>query len=316
MSRKLRSETNCLNCGSEVTDHFCPHCGQPNYEPRESFRHIMTHFITDYLHLDEKFFSSLKYLFLKPGFLTNEYNLGRRTTYVHPFRLYIFITVVYFILQSASSHKETALETKALSDSSKNIASKNTAELNNLDIHFNEPENAFSDSTVEQYEARQASLPDSAKDSFIESYFEKKGILAQQADFNLNERIMEIFKHNIPKMMFLMLPLFALILFLLFRKKKLYYVEHFYHSVFLHSFFYISKLVFLIPSLLLPKSFEEIINVVFIIALGIYVYKSFRVVYEENGASTLFKLLLTVIFYLIFLLVLVVLNGIVSFLLL
>lgn len=316
MSLKLRSETNCLNCGSEVTDHFCPHCGQANTEPRESFRHIMTHFITDYLHLDEKFFSSLKFLFLKPGFLTNEYNLGRRTKYVHPFRLYIFITVVFFIIQSANSHKESSLEPKALTDSSMTVASSDTTHFNDIDIHFKEPEKTLGDTTVEQYEARQASLPDSAKDSYIESYFEKKAILAQQADFNLNERIMENFKHNIPKMMFLMLPLFALILYVLFRKKKLFYVEHFYHSVFLHSFFYISKLVFLIPTLFLPESYEEYINFVFIIALGIYVYKSLRRVYEENGASTLLKLILTVIFYLIFLLILVVLNGMVSFLLL
>lgn len=315
MSLKLRSEKNCLNCGSEVTDHFCPHCGQANTEPRESFRHIMTHFITDYLHLDEKFFSSLKFLFLKPGFLTNEYNLGRRTTYVHPFRLYIFITIVFFIVQSTGNHVKTPKKLADVVDST-NLDSAEVEEFGNIKLEYNEPETLTEDSTVEQYLTRQELLPDSAKDSYIQSFFRKKEILAKQQDFNLNEKIMENFKHNIPKMMFLMLPLYALILYVLFRKKRLFYVEHFYHAVFLHSFFYIIKLLFIFPERLLPETYDVYLNSIFLIILGTYLYKSLRVVYDENGVSTLFKLIISIVFYFIFLLILVLLNGLVSFLLL
>lgn len=315
MSRKLRSETNCLNCGAEIKDKFCPNCGQANYEPRESFRHIMTHFITDYLHLDEKFFSSLKFLLLKPGFLTNKYNQGERNKYVHPFRLYIFITVVFFIIQSTGTHVKVPKNLKEFVDTSK-LDSSEIDDYNNLNLEYSQFDSFNVDTTIEQYLSRQALLPDSAKDSYIQSYFRKKEILAKQQDFNLSEKIMENFKHNIPKMMFLMLPLYALILYLLFRKKKLYYVEHFYHVVFIHSFFYILKLMFAIPERLLPESYNIYINSVFLIILGTYLFKSLRVVYDENGAATLFKLFLSIIFYFIFLLILVVLNGFVSFLLL
>lgn len=98
MSHHLRKEKNCLNCGTLVEERFCTHCGQENTVPRESFGYIMMHFVTDYLHLDHKFFGAIKSLLFKPGFLTAEYNAGRRARYVHPFRLYIFISIFYFLL--------------------------------------------------------------------------------------------------------------------------------------------------------------------------------------------------------------------------
>jgi len=235
--------------------------------------------------------------------------------YVHPFRLYIFITIVFFIVQSTGKPIKAPEKLSEVVDTS-NLDSVEKHDLNNIDIHYEEADFAHTDTTIEQYVERQASLPESERDSYIQSFFRKKEILARQQDFNLNERIMENFKHNIPKMMFLMLPLYALILFLLFRKKKLYYVEHFYHVVFLHSFFYILKLVFIIPDRLLPETFDIYINVLFLGILATYLYKSLKEVYEENGASTLFKLFISIIFYFVFLLILVLLNGFVSFLLL
>lgn len=316
MSRKLRKETDCLNCGAEVKETYCPNCGQPNYEPKESFRHIMTHFLTDYLHLDEKFFSSLKFLFLKPGFLTNEYNAGRRTKYVHPFRLYIFITIVFFIIQSLD-HRGVKISNKvngndttvALEPTDVNTDNSSTVELNN-EWYTTE------DSTIDQYTLRQASLPEDKRDNFIESYFNKKSIVAREKKFNISEKIMQNFNHNIPKMMFLMLPLFALILFMFFRKSKLFYVEHFYHSVFIHSFFYLYRLIFLIPTYFLPNTWRGTINSIMLIGLGFYLYKSLRNVYDENGIITIVKMMIGVVFYFSLLMVLVIGNALISFMLL
>ncbi len=315
MSRKLRSESDCLNCGAVVKETYCPNCGQPNYEPRESFRHIMTHFITDYLHLDENFFSSLKHLLLKPGFLTNKYNIGQRTKYVHPFRLYIFITIVFFIVQSTGNKLKTPQKLSDVVDTSQ-LDSSEIQDYNDIKFNYSGYDTFSVDTSVEQYLSRQELLPDSAKDSYIQSFFRKKEILANQKEFNLNEKLIENFKHNIPKMMFLMLPLFALILYVLFRKKKLYYVEHFYHAVFLHSFFYITKLLFTLPDRLLPETYDIYVNILFIAIIGTYLFKSLRVVYDENGASTLFKLTISIVFYFIFLFILMLLNVFVSFLLL
>ncbi|MFM7357817.1 MAG: DUF3667 domain-containing protein [Sediminibacterium sp.] len=95
----LRKETNCLNCGAAVSDRFCSHCGQENTEPRESFWQLLVHFFNDFTHFDGKFFSTIRVLLLKPGKLTNEYIAGKRASYLHPIRMYLFISFAYFILQ-------------------------------------------------------------------------------------------------------------------------------------------------------------------------------------------------------------------------
>ena len=100
MSDKLRTEKDCLNCGHFVTGKFCSHCGQENIHTKESFSHQIHHVIGDITHFDSKFLQTIKYLFSKPGFLTLEYLKGKRVRYVHPIRLFVFTSFLFFLLQS------------------------------------------------------------------------------------------------------------------------------------------------------------------------------------------------------------------------
>lgn len=105
---KERKEKNCLNCNAEVLGRFCQVCGQENIEPKESFWHLVTHFFYDITHFDGKFFSTVKYLLLKPGFLTYEYVRGKRMTYLHPIRMYVFTSAFFFLMffSFISTHQE------------------------------------------------------------------------------------------------------------------------------------------------------------------------------------------------------------------
>ena len=93
-----RKEKNCLNCGTEVHGKYCHVCGQENLEPKESFWHLLTHFFYDFTHFDGKFFSTVRYLLSRPGFLTSEYAKGRRASYLHPIRMYVFTSAFFFII--------------------------------------------------------------------------------------------------------------------------------------------------------------------------------------------------------------------------
>src|SRR5688500_1590968 len=99
--KKYRAETNCLNCGTEVLGRFCQNCGQENIEIKENFFHMVTHVMGDFFHFDSKFFRSLKPLFIKPGFLTREFWDGKRMQYIHPLRLFFFVTIVMVIIANA-----------------------------------------------------------------------------------------------------------------------------------------------------------------------------------------------------------------------
>lgn len=75
---KLRDDTECQNCGHEVIEVYCPHCGQKNTETRQSFVHLAGHFVEDLTHYDSGFWETMKFLLLRPARLTKEYLLGRR----------------------------------------------------------------------------------------------------------------------------------------------------------------------------------------------------------------------------------------------
>jgi hypothetical protein len=95
---KERAEKICLNCNAAIYGKYCHVCGQENIEPKESFWHLVTHFLFDLIHFDGKFFSTLKYLLFKPGFLAEEHSRGRRADYLHPIRLYIFVSAFFFLI--------------------------------------------------------------------------------------------------------------------------------------------------------------------------------------------------------------------------
>jgi hypothetical protein len=94
----LREESNCLNCNATVLGRYCQACGQENTEPKETFWHMFTHFFYDITHFDGSFFVTLKDLLFKPGFLSKEYMLGRRKKYLHPVRMYVFTSAVFFLV--------------------------------------------------------------------------------------------------------------------------------------------------------------------------------------------------------------------------
>lgn len=333
MSRKLRTETDCLNCGKEVSGRYCSHCGQENLVPRESFRHIMSHFITDYLHLDEKFFSSLKPLLFKPGFLTNAFNAGQRMRYVHPFRLYIFISIIYFLLAGIVNQKEINEERKnSLAKLDSMVTDKKSSALDtiksskaavksgtikeesdNFEITFAEDGVRDTDTTVEAYRKRQASLADTLKDDWLTTFLNERNIRAKEKGYDITKKTNENFGKNIPKMIFMLLPVFAWLLYLLFRKQGLYYVEHFYHSVYIHSFLFLLLTIIMLIKWPLPAEIALYFNIVTLIALPLYLYRSCLVVYQETAAATIIKIVFAMMGYIFFLLLFTVINAAISF---
>ena len=114
---KIRKNKTCQNCGAFVEHHFCPKCGQENSESRQTFYHLFTHFIFDFLHYESSFWRTTKHLFLSPGKLSLEYMNGRRKKYVNPFTFYIFISFIAFfvpaILPEAPDYDDDEYETVA-----------------------------------------------------------------------------------------------------------------------------------------------------------------------------------------------------------
>ncbi len=128
---KERKETDCLNCGIELQGRYCQKCGQENIEPKETVWHLIIHFIYDITHFDGKFFNSVKYLLLKPGFLPDEYLKGKRASYLNPIKMYVFISALFFLF-FFSMLQPVLEETKAKMNKGRTLIDKDYESLKKL----------------------------------------------------------------------------------------------------------------------------------------------------------------------------------------
>src|SRR5512140_1528243 len=88
----------CANCGAPVASRYCGECGQRVEHAIHSVRHFMLEVAEDLTHADSRLWRTMGALLFKPGFLTAEFLAGRRVSYLPPLRLYLVLSVVYFLI--------------------------------------------------------------------------------------------------------------------------------------------------------------------------------------------------------------------------
>lgn len=93
--------THCENCGAQLTGEFCAQCGQHAIDYRRSILRVLADAADSFLNWDTKFLQTLKMLLLRPWRLTNDFNAGRRARYVHPLRLYLIASIIFFVMARA-----------------------------------------------------------------------------------------------------------------------------------------------------------------------------------------------------------------------
>lgn len=94
----------CPNCNfafvPEIPDEFCPRCGQQNQAIDLHVSHVLEETLEGLFHFDGKVFRTLRLLLFRPGELTRRFLAGHRVPYVPPVRLYIFISFLFFLALS------------------------------------------------------------------------------------------------------------------------------------------------------------------------------------------------------------------------
>src|SRR6266700_4654426 len=90
--------THCENCGAQLRGHWCAQCGQPAIDYRRSFRHVIVDALDSFLNWDSKFFATIGWLIARPWHLTNQFLAGRRVRYLHPLRLYLLVSILFFFV--------------------------------------------------------------------------------------------------------------------------------------------------------------------------------------------------------------------------
>lgn len=243
----IRKDKTCLNCRHVVEQKFCPNCGQENTDTRKTFHHLFFHFFEDLTHYENAFWRTIKNLLFKPSALTKEYLSGKRLSYLAPVRLYIFISFITFLMIALfPDHNEKIVTFDKNHKSDKHKTDKKEVPKNvfNGNLSDLEPGQDFDSFTKEVDSVQKFAPKEKRLDSF--SYWVVKK-LQYVKDHNTKEELIEKFTesfiHNIPKVLFIVMPFFAFFLWLFHNKKKWYYFDH---GIFTLHYFSFLLLIFLI----------------------------------------------------------------------
>lgn len=96
--RTVPAYTHCKNCGEKLQGMYCHRCGQYALDIRQSFWKFIRQYFENVYQFDSKIWQTLYLLFRRPGLLTQKFNEGKINSYVHPFRLYMCVSVVFFTI--------------------------------------------------------------------------------------------------------------------------------------------------------------------------------------------------------------------------
>ena len=266
--KKYRAETNCLNCGAEVTGKFCSKCGQENIETRENIFHLVGHFVSDYLHFDSKFFRSLIPLFTKPGFLTKKYWEGKRVHYIHPLRLFFFITI-FFMISTTYFYNKFGHRVKGAIKPDK------------LLVKYDSTFIATHADTFKIYEKEWGDTAVTVKD--LKDFHVRGKRQARKLG-----QAFDNFFANVKYVTFLLLPVYALIFKLLYIRRKTFYVDQLVYTMHLQSFAYcLLSLTLMIP-FVFDTELQRVLQVTFL-SLFIYVGISLYYLYRQPIWKTVIK---------------------------
>lgn len=327
--RKLREDKTCLNCGTIVQERFCPQCGQENTETRKSFHYLFTHTAEDLVHYDSSFWKTMKYLLFQPARLTREYLSGRRKSFVVPIRLYIFISfITFFISGFLINLDDMSVNDKSGPVTVKKTTQKETPKKKGININYstdrpidekvisNSDEKVISNSaekvisksdeygwvpgckSVHELDSIQNSLPENKRMSKLQYWLTKR--LVSIAEHNTMQeafrKAVELFIHNLPKLLFLYMPFFAFWLWLFHGKKRWYYFDHGIFTLHYFSFLLLLTSFLMILIWLLNMSdwlaadiLQGLIFTVYLFWPVIYFYKAHKRLYRESKTISFIK---------------------------
>jgi len=279
-AKKLAGSARCLNCGTGLKGPFCYHCGQPDRNFMRFFPALLRDLMEDLLDLDSRFMRTIKPLLFKPGRLTRDYMNGRRFRYAPPMRLYIFSSIVFFLLAAFLSSDAIKINDIENDHGIVHFSADNTdAELEELgEVISTLPLDAQKQTEIAQIIAEEPDeeankplfesadisfndepwdretnpvainwLPDWINDR-INDEIEGSPQKAEQINDNPNLIVDKIFD-ILPATMFILLPVVALIFKFWYLFARRYYVEHLIFSLHNHSFIFVSLIVLLLAGL-------------------------------------------------------------------
>jgi hypothetical protein len=325
----------CGNCGATLTGEYCAACGQ-RHEPHV---HTVAHFAGEAFesitHADSRVWRTLWFLLAKPGRLTCEFFDGRRAQYLPPFRLYLVISVLFFLVMGVpqdaqivrvqaeigpTTERAAALEEVAKGlDTPSDDPATDTAKRAAAVALRKEAAREVASAAAAQTAAKPAQPGSAANAAAPAAAKEENGVTEGVRDFcdqfrnqapsdnasrnNLRDRCRKLavdggrslaasIVQNLPRAMFIFLPLFAFFMKLMYWRPRRYYVEHLLFLVHNHAFvFLVLALLLLIGRIPYVADYVGWLWFAAIVYMIWYIFRGMRNVYRQGRGLTFAKYL-------------------------
>ena len=253
----------CKNCDAVLLGRFCVNCSQAADVHVPSTMELMHELLEGLTHSDSRLWRTLKYLWFKPGKLTQEFVAGRRVAYLPPFRLYLVLSVIFFLIASFAHYNGEVIRF----DHPENSPASN---LNSCDdINFG---------TVAQFPGLNQRARHACKEIVRDN----------------GANLMHLALSTMSKAMFIFLPLIAFLNTLLYWRPRYRYAEHLLFFVHLHALYFsagILALAAIDAAHFWPKAQGAANTLATLLgwAVSIYTVIAVRRVFAKSWAGALFK---------------------------
>lgn len=289
MSPDPGASVHCLNCNAAVSDKYCGRCGQRVEHAIHTVWHFTQEAAEDLTHADSRLWSTILALLFKPGFLTKEFLAGRRVRYLPPLRLYLVLSVLFFLVLGLADQDEKPRVMTVNSDRGDlNFRIVHPDELQEMDTRPGE--------TAEQHAERICNPHYNGPLQRFVVPFIKKGCVKAVEDHGRN--IGEIFIHNLARALFIFLPALALVMKLMYWRPPRYYVEHLLFFIHNHAFVFLLLSLLMVVTRFTGATLGDVLSVAVWAYIPYYLFVSMRRVYGQSRFMTLTKLVVVSFAYL------------------
>jgi hypothetical protein len=329
----------CANCGKPLLGAYCAVCGQATHTHRRSVRALLHDFIVDIFNFDSRILRTVRALLFQPGELPAAFRKGRTQPYVPSIRLYLFVTLIFFVLLSVTGIallqiEVTATPVKVVWDGHGNAFVPNPAYGNEVandpDVKkyikplipiskekAQRPGGVFDYSTQVHFFSKigayHPSMPEAARRQLIESPPGKIEIPNKAASNWMQRNVYSSINRIaadpaalnaplttwLPRALFLLLPLYALLLALFHIRRR----KDFYLVD--HLVFSLSIHTFAFVMLIVAAGFAQlfpgaVVAWLLFAAISVYIFVAMKRFYEQGWIMTTIKFLLVSGIYTLF----------------
>ena len=259
----------CPNCGSERVEHYCTACGQRAGDLRTPISEFLREAVDEVFSLDSRIWRTLIALFRHPGLLTADYWRGRRARFVTPLRLYLLVSFVAFLFLVF------VVPNSVLDATGTNPWAP--LRIGSGPAPFDLP-------------TRAAPVPDGvAEDDDPPSGEDDPGWYSQhllRPALEAPERAQRLFHQRLQWTVFAQVPLFALWLRLLYRRRERFFVPHLVFAFHFHTLAFVLLVAGTAGTLILGTQVPSVIAYLAVLTM---LFLSLRRVYAEGVLKTLVK---------------------------